>query len=198
MSSKENTFDKIIKSKMEGYEILPEEDFWNSIESAVSRKRKIYRLVKVISVAFIVVIGSYFLYKKTVSNSSSSSNEVNEGSLVAPIKDQVNFETQSKNASQSNQTHQIDQSQEYLSKQQIMHREEQLDSTSINRNVSQEESFKEGAFVHTLGNPDSLNIQSTPIEKAVPKKVVKKPVYIVQQDTIFKVDTLKVKKKKIK
>ncbi len=198
MSSKENTFDRIIKSKMEGYEILPEEDFWNSIESAVSRKRKIYRFVKVISVVFIVIIGSYFLYKKTVSNSSSSSNEVNEGTLVVPSKDQGNVESQSKIVSQSNQVYQVDQSQEYLSKQQIMHREEQLDSTSINKNVSLKESFKEGTFVNTLGNPDSLHIHSTPVEKQVPKKVVKKPVYIVQQDTIFKVDTLKVKKKKIK
>lgn len=198
MSSEENTFDKIIKSKMEGYEILPEEDFWNSIESAVARKRKIYRLVKVISVAFIVVIGSYFLYKKKVSNSSPVSNQVNEGTLVVPSKDQGNVESQLKGVSQLNQTKQVDQSQEYSSKQQIIQREEQLDSTSINRSARQEESLKEGAFVHTLSNPDSLHTPSTPVEKTVPKKVVKKPVYIVQQDTIFKVDTLKVKKKKIK
>ena len=205
MSSKENTFDKIIKSKMEDYEILPDEDFWNNIESAVSRRRGAYRLVKITSVALIVVIASYFLYKRVVSISSSNStkqNEVNEGSSLMPGFDihKENGDPQSKNVceplSKTSTLSQREETQEYLSKQQVIQRKEQLDSISTNKISIQEQDFKEETFGSSLNNPDSLKAKSTSIENAVPKKVVKKPVYIIRQDTIYKIDTLKVKKRK--
>lgn len=202
MNSKENQFEKIIKSQMENYEVVPEEDFWNTIELTIVRKQRIRNLVKGVSISFIVILISVFAYRKITSAASIKSEPVNETIIESSSSvsgDQTHKETESK----PQMNHAEDQKnsknggENSLLKEQVTTTSTTA-SDSVSNALTTQQTINNKSFTGSSDTIHSSNTKAAVPENVIPKKVVKKPVYIIQQDTIYKVDTLKVKKKKIK
>ena len=185
MSFEEKYIGKSIKSKMDNFEIVPPEDVWNNIESVLLKNQAIVRRNRIIGAVVTIVLVSllciFFNFNKNnsvqqdVPENQSSPSSVN-------ITDTVISKTGS--SAQGGIHKKENSSQQNNSVDKIELKDEKNMDTAV---------LIEPATVKL--NPDTIPQHTPPAEKVVVKKIIKKPVYIVQQDTIYKVDTLSKKKK---
>ncbi len=192
MNSKENPFDKIMKSKMENYEVLPDEDFWGNIESTMVRKKNMFYIRIVLLICSIMLI-AFFVFKRYSTADTVKPEELEKTTSPAALPEGTG---ENGSGAQQNQALPVNQksqreSAEILSKQAII--TNLVDSI---KNVSVTEENKENLSTQAAVVADTTNVKISAPTNNTPKKVVKKPVYIIKQDTIYKVDTLKTKRKK--
>lgn len=191
MNSMENKFDKIMKTKMESYEVLPDEDFWDNIESTMVRKRNMFYIRIVLLICSIILI-AFFAFKRYSTADTIKPEELEKTTNPTALPEGTG---ENSSGAQQNQALPVKQksqreSAEILSTQAIT-----TNAVDSIKNISVTEENKENSSTHAVV-VDTTNVKVSTPTNNTPKKVVKKPVYIIKQDTIYKVDTLKTKKKK--
>jgi len=183
MNSDKNNIDKFIKAKIEHQEMMPDVDLWNSIEASLITKNKfgyIYKGITVLAVA-IICTGIFYLYTNTKKSEPNSSIQID------PIKEEILSPTDNKNALQKQLSEPNPAS--YISKESIINHSKNSDSIQTAAGYSRDSIIHPATAIEV--SKDTSAFISVPIEKKVVKKVVKKPVYVIQQDTIYKIDSLK-------
>lgn len=185
MSFEKEHIDKIIKSKMDNLEIVPDDILWNNLEKTLLKNKTNAIRTKIVG-AGVLVVGlcvAWFLYH--AHSKEELKNKQND--LVDSIQQQVKSDSivihKSTLAVKSNNKSLVEQNQN----------SDELESAS---QPVQDSVDKVKVIVNTSIAVDTVPQKAPPAEKVVVKKVIKKPVYVVQQDTIFKVDTLSKKKKR--
>ncbi len=193
MSFDEKHIDKSIKSKMDNVKIAPPSEVWGNIEGALLKNKIIVRRNKIIGTAATVVTTVVVATLLIIFLSADKKNKIKPYRQEIHTADSIIIsDTTTRTSITSNTT---------VSKQE--NTSKQKNAIQNNRSVGKIKTIDNNDFVatapvETVNTPvqaDTSTVKTAPAEKVVVKKVIKKPVYIVQQDTIYKVDTLSKKKK---
>lgn len=192
MNSKENPFDKAMKSKMENYEVLPDENFWDNIESTMVRKKNMFYIRIILLICSIILI-AFLGFKKYSTADAVKSEEPEKTTTPAALPEGA---VDGGSGAQQNQTAPVN--QKYKSESSGVLSTQPITTNAVDsiKNVSVTEGNEDHANTTAAAVADTTNVKASVTTTNTPKKVVKKPVYIIKQDTIYKVDTLKTKKKK--
>jgi len=185
MSFEEEHIDKIIKSNLDDLKIIPDDSSWDNLEKILlkSKSNSIRNKIGIVSV-IILILGFFIVWSFNHTNSKSILNKKN----IDSVGNMQLFETDSVTIDKSTTTDKSknNKSSVYQNQKTI---ELELTGPTEQDSVDKE---NENAVISL----DTTHPKAVPAEKIVVKKVIKKPMYIVQQDTIFKVDTLSRKKKR--
>ena len=184
MSFEEEHIDKIIKSNMDNLEIIPDEKSWDNLEKILLKNKSNSIRNKIGFISIILIFGLLIAWIFNHKNAKSESNKKNIDS-IAYLKrskpDLVAIDVSATAAKSKKCKSVVDQNQKTIELQlpnQIV--QDSVDKINANEVIV----------------VDTAHSKSVPAKNVVVKKVIKKPVYVVQQDTIFKVDTLSKKKKR--
>lgn len=184
MSFEEKHIGKSIKSKMDNFEIIPPEGVWDNIEGVLLKNKAIVMRNRIIGAMVTIVLVSllyaFFNFNKK--------NAVKQDKQEIQSADSINMsDTIISNAAFLVQGN-MSKKENFVQQNNVVDKIELKDKNKIDTAVQ-----TETANVKLI--VDTIVEKKLPAEKVVVKKVIKKPVYIVQQDTIYKVDTLSKKKK---
>jgi hypothetical protein len=189
MSFEEEHIDKVIKSKMDNFEIVPPEELWDNIEGALLKNKTIVKRNRIIAaVAAIVIVALLVVFLEF-----NKKNQTKQDEPKIQSADSTNiFDTTTFAVKISDTTSSI---RDNTAKKEIMIQKK----SSVNKIESKEQNdFLTTNLIEPANTAimvDTIPEKIIPVEKVVVKKVIKKPVYVVQQDTIYKIDTLSKKKK---
>lgn len=189
MNSKENPFDKIMKSKMENYEVLPDEDFWDNIESTMVRKKNMFYIRGILLISSIILI-AFFVFKR-YSATDAVKSEAPEKTIKSTTMPEGALEKSSED--QQSLAVPVNKKNKFA---EVASAQAEISTIDSIKNVPAMEGNKDYSSINAVTVADTVNTKTLATQNNMPKKVVKKPVYIIKQDTIYKVDTLKTKKKK--
>lgn len=185
MSFEEKYIGKSIKSKMDNFEIVPPEDVWNNIEGVLLKNQAIVRRNKIIGAVVAVVLVSVLCLFFNFNKKNSVQKNVPENQ---PSPSSVNITDTAISTTGTSAQGGLHKRENIRQQNNSIDKIELIDEKNMDTAVQ-----IEPATVKL--NTDTIPQHTPPAEKVVVKKVIKKPVYIVQQDTIYKVDTLSKKKK---
>ena len=185
MSFEENHIGKSIKSKMDNFEIVPPEDVWDNIESALLKNKAIIRRNRIIGATGIVIVLALMVYTFLRFYKNAPKQEGKEMHPATKIHSSDSVLSNTDHSAEGN----MNKKESFIQQKNSVNEIESKDENKIDT-VFQTET------ANLMLHADTIPQNTTPAEKVVIKKVIKKPVYIVQQDTIYKVDTLSKKKKR--
>jgi len=185
MSFEEEHIDKIIKSNLDDLEIIPDDSSWDNLEKILlkGKSNSIRNKIGIVSV-IILMLGFFIVWSFNHTNSKSVLNKKNIDSvgnmqLIEP--DSVTIDKSTTTDKSRNNKSSVYQNQKTI--------ELELTGPIVQDSVDK---INENAVIAV----DTANPKAIPVQNVVIKRVIKKPMYVVQQDTIFKVDTLSKKKKR--
>jgi|GEM_PF-5138090 len=186
MNSDKKNIDKIIKAKIGDHEMLPDDDSWNSIEASLAKKNKFRNIYPGIVVVAVCIVSLLLFYKYNDKEQAPSSDLIKADS----IQHQTNYLPDNR-IKQKEHLKEMNAPSCILKDQIINHtiKNDSLQEKVLLSRDSLTQPVKEIAVIK-----DTSAVISAPIKNTVHKKIVKKPVYIIQQDTIYKIDTLKRKR----
>ncbi len=187
MNSDKRNIDKIIKVKIENHEMIPDDALWESIEASIIYKNKSRGIYKglIIAAVCITLIVLFYTFRNTEKASSDTAPETD------PVKQQMHYSPAGETIPQTD----IKESQSessYISKDVLINHSTINDSLQTGITISNDSLIPHAKEM--VVSTDTSAFISTPIKNIVTKKVIKKPLYVIQQDTIYKIDTLKRRK----
>lgn len=182
MNSDKNKIDKLIKAKIGDHEMMPDAGLWNLIEPALITKNKFGYIYKGITLLAVVIVSTCIFYLYSDTDKVQSSNPVK----VDSFKQQATYLTDS-----ITNEHKINESSaaSYISKEAVINCS--LKNDSLKAIAQQPHDSVIQPVTEIVVSKDTSAFVSVPIQNKVVKKVVKKPIYVIQQDTIYKIDSLK-------
>lgn len=198
MYSDKHKIDKLIKERIGDHEMMPDDDLWNSIEASVAGRssyRYIYKCILIAAVVGVVCMGIFKLITHT-DTTQSTSTELTSQIIADTIEKQTgnssDYKSTEQQAPESNTASHVSSTASQVSKEEVIKNPLKNDPLQA---VPQQplDTVTQPEKALTVNNDTSTFI-SIPEKKTVVKKVVKKPVYIIQQDTIYKIDSLKRRK----
>lgn len=185
MSFEEEHIGKSIKSKMDNFEIVPPEDVWDNIEGVLLKNKAIVirnRIIGAIATTVVVASLLYLFFGFNKKNAVKKDEPEIQSSSSVNVSDTAISNTDFSVQGSTNK------------KGNVIQQTNSGDSIEL-KDEKKIDTVVQIATENVKLNPDTIPQNIPPAEKVVVKKVIKKPVYIVKQDTIFKVDTLSKKKK---
>jgi hypothetical protein len=175
---------------MDNFEIVPPESVWDNIEGVLLKNKAIVRRNRIIGAAVATIVLVSLLYMFFNFNKK---NEVKPGEPeIQSSPSSVNiYDTVISNTANAGSSVQGSTNKGHVIQQ---------NNSGNNIELKDKNKIDTAVLVEKANiklNTDTIPQNTPPAEKekVVVKKIIKKPVYIVQQDTIYKVDTLSKKKK---
>jgi len=185
MSFEEEHIDKIIKSNLDDLKIIPDDSSWENLEKILlkSKSNSIRNKIGIVSV-ITLILGFFIIWSFNHTSSKSILNKKNidsVGNLQLIDPDSVVIDESATTDKSKNNKSVVYQNQKTI--------ELELTSPIVQDSVDKENA--NNIVVVDTAHPKAVTVQNVVI-----KRVIKKPVYVVRQDTIIKVDTLSKKKKR--
>lgn len=177
----ESKFDSIFKSKLESYEALPEEAIWSSIEDRLNKQsiwRSYYPYIASITLV-LISIAFWVVFQKDASTTPSNPIDTtyNSNTTVSPS-----------NPNETGSTNPLLPSSKKKGTPTAKEHTPSVDPIPLTP-IAQTDSISTPVVSTTNKSDTSAKKPSVVIVKK------KKPVYIVQQDTIVKTDTIQKKRR---
>lgn len=184
MNSDKNNIDKLIKTKVGDHEMMPDDDVWNSIEASILLKNKYKYIYKGITITGVVAIVSMCIFYLCTKKDNPQSNIQEDSIRAQPTYSAGNIVVKQQ-LSEPNAA-------SYISKNEIINHSLVNDSLQVAAQQPLDSLIQPATAI--VVNNDTSTFVSVPIQSKIVKKVVKKPLYVIQQDTIYKIDSLKRRK----
>lgn len=178
-------FDSVFKNKLESFEMPPDDASWDAINQQMNKKRWLKRTAYFSALVILVGLLSQLFTKEEKTKEKQTIDSVQTNPTEAPSSEDITIPIQG---------HSINDKQNPIStsSSSTSIQTPSKETTTVEQTPTPISPTKDSVITTTATTTPKADTVATPKVVVVKKK---KPVYIIQQDTIVKTDTVQVKKR---